>query len=42
MDKFVDELHNKENAGTLGSAILLFVSIFLALSVLGVLFWAAV
>jgi hypothetical protein len=41
MDKFVDELHNKEDASTFGNAILLFVAIFVGLSILGVIFWSA-
>lgn len=41
MSKFIDELHNQEDAGSLGDAILLFVAVFLGLTVLGAIFWSA-
>lgn len=41
MDKFVDELHNKEDASTLGRSLLLFFGVLVALSILGALFWSA-
>ncbi len=42
MDKFVDELHNKEDATTFGEGILFFLGLIAVLFVLGVIFWAAV
>lgn len=41
MSKYIDELHNEEDADSLGSAILLFVGIFVGLSILGAIFWSA-
>ncbi|HKB60375.1 MAG TPA: hypothetical protein VKC56_10075 [Gallionellaceae bacterium] len=41
MSKYVDELHNKEDAGSFGSAVLLFVAIFVGLTILGSIFWSA-
>lgn len=41
MDKFVDELHNKEDAGAFGRAVLLFLGLLLGLGTLGVIFWSA-
>jgi hypothetical protein len=42
MSKYVEELHNKEDAGSFGNAVLLFVAILVGLTILGVIFWAAV
>lgn len=42
MNNHVEELHNEENAGSVGRAILLFVAIVVGLTILGSIFWAAV
>lgn len=41
MSKFVDELHNKEDAGAFGRALLLFFGLLFGLGLLGVIFWSA-
>jgi hypothetical protein len=41
MDKFVDELHNKEDASSLGRSLMLFFGLLLGLGVLGAIFWSA-
>jgi hypothetical protein len=41
MSKFIDELHNKEDASTLGRSVLLFLALFFGLGLLGVIFWSA-
>lgn len=42
MTKYIDELHNEEDSGSFGNAILVFVAIVVGLTILGVIFWAAV
>ena len=42
MSKFIDELHNQEDANTLGSGVLSFLILVFCLLVIGVLFWAGV
>ncbi len=41
MDKFVDELHNKEDAGTFVKAVGLFLALVFGLGFLGIIFWSA-
>ncbi len=42
MSKYVEELHNREDATSFGESVLFFVALILVLFVLGVVFWAAV
>ncbi len=42
MSKYVEELHNKEDAIAFGEGVLFFLVLVLVLFVLGVVFWAAV
>lgn len=41
MSKFVDELHNKEDAGSFGRGVAFFLALLLGLGILGVIFWSA-
>ncbi len=42
MTRYVEELHNKEDAGTFWDTLLFFLGMSAILFVLGVIFWAAV
>jgi hypothetical protein len=42
MSKETDELHNKEDTGSLSSAILFFLALVFVVGLLGVIFWVAV
>ena len=41
MSKYVDELHNHEDATSLKDGILFFLGLVFALGIVGVLFWSA-
>jgi hypothetical protein len=41
MSKYVDELHNKEDATSFKDGLLFFFGVILLLGVLGVVFWSA-
>lgn len=41
MSKFVDELHNEEDASTLWRGVTVFFGLLLGLGALGVIFWSA-
>ena len=41
MDRYVDELHNHEDASSLTDSILFFVGVVILLFSLGAIFWSA-
>lgn len=41
MSKFVDELHNKEDAASFARGLGFFLAVVLGLGALGVIFWSA-
>jgi flagellar biogenesis protein FliO len=42
MSKYVEELHNKEEATNLTDSVLFFLGLIVVVSIIGIVFWVAV